>query len=705
VQDPYLNSTSTLVNGANLVISGIATTTAGSIFNSTNTIQIAGNFDNNGTFSGSTGTLTMTGASKTFGGTGTATFYNLTISGSVALTSNVTITNVLTVGSGGTLNAGSYTITLSGTGTPFVHAGATFNNNTGSVSYSGATANIASTTYSNLTLGTGTYTMLAATTVTGTLTVSSGGTLSATSTLTLSGAGTPFVNSGTFTANSSTVSYTSASSVTTAGASYWTLVLGSGTYTLGANTTSTNSFTNGGKLTIGSSYYLYAQNTFDNNGTTTESGIIKHPLTSAKLTDSAGTEVTTYGASDSVYVTVVDSDGNLDINVADTITGSVVTASTYGDYETITLTETGIDTSIFRSSAFPFRLFSNASNNDGQFEVAGNGTLSLAFVDSKDSSDTGSDTAAFINSNLPTGSTGSSGSTSLDTIPPTNTSISIAGGADSTASVNVTLTLGATGASHMTISNDNTFTNSSWETYVTSKSWVLTSGDGVKTVYVKFKDTAGNISTAVYGIISLNSPVAQAVVSVTAPEVVTTPSAVVDESVSTSNSSVVTVEPVASYNFTKNLGIGSVSTEVSELQKVLKDAGFFKFPSITNYFGTVTKNALTAYQKAGSLSATGKLDAATRAFLNGTAVTAVTEKEVVRNSYKFTKYLYIGSSGIEVRNLQQILKNLGYYTYSSITGYFGPATKAAVIKFQKSKDIVPSSGWVGPGTRAALNNL
>jgi hypothetical protein len=54
---------------------------------------------------------------------------------------------------------------------------------------------------------------------------------------------------------------------------------------------------------------------------------------------------------------------------------------------------------------------------------------------------------------------------------------------------------GGSGLSQMQFSNDNTI----WmtpESYAVTKSWTLTSGDGVKTVYVKFKDAAGNWSTA-----------------------------------------------------------------------------------------------------------------------------------------------------------------------------------------------------------------
>ena len=64
--------------------------------------------------------------------------------------------------------------------------------------------------------------------------------------------------------------------------------------------------------------------------------------------------------------------------------------------------------------------------------------------------------------------------------------------------VNTNLTLYATDTlsdvSEMNICNNPSFTGCSWELYSTSKSWILDSSLGVKTVYVKFKDAAGNIS-------------------------------------------------------------------------------------------------------------------------------------------------------------------------------------------------------------------
>jgi hypothetical protein len=82
----------------------------------------------------------------------------------------------------------------------------------------------------------------------------------------------------------------------------------------------------------------------------------------------------------------------------------------------------------------------------------------------------------------------------IDTTPPAGI-ITINGGATYTNSPSVTLTLSAvdgkgSGVAYMCFSNDGS-SWSSWEPYATSKQWTLTPGDGIKTVYVKFKDYVG----------------------------------------------------------------------------------------------------------------------------------------------------------------------------------------------------------------------
>ena len=90
-----------------------------------------------------------------------------------------------------------------------------------------------------------------------------------------------------------------------------------------------------------------------------------------------------------------------------------------------------------------------------------------------------------------------------DTIPPTG-SVIINSGDAHTYSSTVTLTLSASdadsGVSAMMISNNSGFSGAVEESYSTSKEWNLASGDGVKTVYVKYKDGAGNWSNDPYNL-------------------------------------------------------------------------------------------------------------------------------------------------------------------------------------------------------------
>jgi peptidoglycan hydrolase-like protein with peptidoglycan-binding domain len=59
-----------------------------------------------------------------------------------------------------------------------------------------------------------------------------------------------------------------------------------------------------------------------------------------------------------------------------------------------------------------------------------------------------------------------------------------------------------------------------------------------------------------------------------------------------------------------------------------------------------------------------------------------------------------GMKGAEVKELQQLITNKGYST-KGIDGVFGPATEAAVKKFQKAKKL-KADGVVGMATKKAL---
>ncbi len=81
--------------------------------------------------------------------------------------------------------------------------------------------------------------------------------------------------------------------------------------------------------------------------------------------------------------------------------------------------------------------------------------------------------------------------------------------------------------------------------------------------------------------------------------------------------------------------------------------------------------------------------------------TSVHAQTVTPPNPTITADLYGGLEGEQVASLQQFLKNLGYFTYPTVTGYFGAFTRAAVVSFQIAYGISPV-GAVGPITRAKI---
>ncbi|AIE60078.1 peptidoglycan-binding protein [Bacillus methanolicus] len=151
------------------------------------------------------------------------------------------------------------------------------------------------------------------------------------------------------------------------------------------------------------------------------------------------------------------------------------------------------------------------------------------------------------------------------------------------------------------------------------------------------------------------------------------------------------------------LKIGSRGKEVSQLQSQLKSLGYFTYPSITNYYGTITANAVRKFQQDYGLTADGVAGQKTLNKLkevlnqNGKTTPNNNKAEPTQPAMRLT----IGSTGEEVKKIQAKLKELGYFTYPSITGYFGMATYEAVKKFQKAKKL-PVTGTVDFSTYTQL---
>jgi peptidoglycan hydrolase-like protein with peptidoglycan-binding domain len=158
--------------------------------------------------------------------------------------------------------------------------------------------------------------------------------------------------------------------------------------------------------------------------------------------------------------------------------------------------------------------------------------------------------------------------------------------------------------------------------------------------------------------------------------------------------------------YTQTLTVGSTGAQVTALQTRLTMEGLFS-ANTTGYFGSITRASVMAYQAKVGLPTVGIVGPLTRASLNAGCVAGPSAGEGAQvlgaSTSLFTLNLKQGSTGAEVTALQQVLINLGFLKIVTPTGYFGPATKAALMEYQTSRGI-EATGNTGPKTRAALNS-
>jgi peptidoglycan hydrolase-like protein with peptidoglycan-binding domain len=174
------------------------------------------------------------------------------------------------------------------------------------------------------------------------------------------------------------------------------------------------------------------------------------------------------------------------------------------------------------------------------------------------------------------------------------------------------------------------------------------------------------------------------------------------------------IAPVIPVNQTfKTLTVGSKGEDVRQLQKLLNASGF-KIAVVgagspgkeTTTFGQATRAALVKYQIAKGIPATGTYIVVGTTVPNTSVTTGIPTTRVT-----FTRDLRVGSSGADVKKLQQVLNNSGYIISTTGVGskgnegtYFGAKTSAALLKFQQARGL-PAVGWVGPKTRVFLNKI
>ena len=143
---------------------------------------------------------------------------------------------------------------------------------------------------------------------------------------------------------------------------------------------------------------------------------------------------------------------------------------------------------------------------------------------------------------------------------------------------------------------------------------------------------------------------------------------------------------------TSTMRLGSKGAEVKELQQKLAEEGLLEDRFVTGFFGPNTEQAVRDYQKKNGINQTGVVAEKTleAMFTDKT----IDPKLVLRN----------GDENEQVLKLQKALFSMGYLDETSVTGYFGDKTEAAVKKFQGEKGI-SQTGVAAEKTLTKINTL
>lgn len=153
------------------------------------------------------------------------------------------------------------------------------------------------------------------------------------------------------------------------------------------------------------------------------------------------------------------------------------------------------------------------------------------------------------------------------------------------------------------------------------------------------------------------------------------------------------------------LKLGASGPTVSALQRRLKDLGY-NIGSVDGDFGKATEAAVRAFQERNKLTVDGVAGTATLNKLNSSSAlpprpTATpTPRPTATPRISENVFLKVGTSGSDVRKMQERLIDLGYLM-GKANGQFDYITEAAVYAFQ-NRNTSYSDGIAGPKTLEKL---
>ncbi|MHB8830666.1 MAG: beta strand repeat-containing protein [Patescibacteria group bacterium] len=399
---------STLANSGTLDIgSGIATTTgsvtgAGTINGNTGTLVILADFTA-GTFNSGVDTATVK-----FNGAVNQSIKGLAFNDVIVEKTAGTVTFITTdafIGGtlgvwAGTLSAGSVNLTVLDNAT--IIPGGMVTSTTGNldfISAVGNSGNIGSSSgdiffesplLNNGTLDVGSGTV----TTTNTAFVAAGTINGNNGTLVITDS---WPTGGTFNRGTGTVRYVGATPQDVMGEYvYNNLVIdkSAGTATLDSHATTTNFTLASGTLAVADKIF-YVPGNYGNAGLVTRTtGKIKHTASYKNFVNASGVTQTSYTTPGAIYLEVKDDNRNMNGALAETLTVPLaVNAAGGSDSETVTLTETGVATGIFRSGLVGLYTGTSIVPGNGEVVISASGVGTETYTDNQDAADTGATTA------------------------------------------------------------------------------------------------------------------------------------------------------------------------------------------------------------------------------------------------------------------------------------------------------------------------